>query len=73
MGKNNVQAEQWLQKCYLDSAPSTITIKRWFADLKCGPADTIDAGCSGHPNEAVNPESIEKTLKIIMGNHKVKL
>ena len=62
---------QWLQKCYPDSAPLTTTIKRWFADFKR--TDTDDAERSGHPNQAVNSENIEKTIKIIMGNRKIKL
>ena len=36
MGKNTVQAKQWIDKCYLDSAPSETKVKRWYADFKCG-------------------------------------
>ena len=43
MGKNIVQAKQWLEKCYRDSAPSETTIKRWFADFKRGRRDIDDA------------------------------
>ena len=53
MGKNTVQAKQWLEKCYEDSAPSETTIKRQFADFKRGRRDTDDAERSGHPNEPV--------------------
>ena len=28
MGKNTVQAKQWLDKCYSDSAPSETMVKR---------------------------------------------
>lgn len=73
MGKNTVQAEQWLRKCYPDSTPSKTTIKRWYADFHRGRTDTNDAERSGRPNEAVVEENIEKTLKIIMGDRKVKL
>lgn len=34
MGKNTVQAKQWLDKCYSDSAPSRQMIEKWFADFK---------------------------------------
>ena len=60
MGKNTVQAKQWLEKCYGDSAPSETTIKRWFADFKRGCRDTDDAERSGRPNEAVTAENINK-------------
>ena len=36
MGKNTVQAQQWLKKCYPDCAPSETTICRWYADFKRG-------------------------------------
>ncbi|XP_015182495.1 PREDICTED: putative uncharacterized protein FLJ37770 [Polistes dominula] len=52
MEKNTVQAKQWLEKCYGDSAPSEATMKHWFADFKRGRRDTDDAKRSGRPNEA---------------------
>ena len=60
MGKNTVQAKQWLDKCYSDSAPSETMVKRWYADFKCGCTDTYDAECSGCPNSALVPENIKK-------------
>ena len=59
-GKNTVQAKQWLDKCYLNSALSETTIKSWYADFKCGRTDTNDAEYSGHPNLAVVPENTKK-------------
>ena len=41
--KNTVQAKQPLDKCYSDSAQSETTVKRWYADFKCGRTDTNDA------------------------------
>ena len=41
-GKNTVQAKQWLDKCYLDSALSETTVKRWYADFKHNCTDTND-------------------------------
>ncbi|XP_015189044.1 PREDICTED: putative uncharacterized protein FLJ37770 [Polistes dominula] len=73
MGKNTVQAKQWLEKCYGDFAPSEITIKRWSADFKRGRRDTDDAERSGCSNEAVTPENIKKIRKIILNDRKVKL
>ena len=70
---NTVQAQQWLEKCYPDSAPSKTTICRWCADFKRGRTDTNDAECSGRPNEAVIPENMKKILKVVMDNRKVKL
>lgn len=59
MGKNTVQAKQWLEKRYEDSAPSETTTKLWFADFKRDRKDTDDAERSGQPNEAVTPENIQ--------------
>ena len=39
----------------------TTTIKRWFADFKCGHTDT-DTKFSRHPNEAINLENIKKII-----------
>ena len=63
MGKNTVQAQQWLEKCYPDCAPSKITIFRWYADLKRGRTDTNDAGRLGRPNEAITPENIRQVSR----------
>ena len=49
-GKNTVQAKQWLDNYYLDSAPSETTVKRWYADFKRSHTDTNHAECSGCPN-----------------------
>ena len=46
MGKNIVQAKQWLDKCYSNSALSETTVKRWYADVKCGCTDANDAQVS---------------------------
>ena len=73
MRKNTVQAKQWLNKCYLDYAPSEVMVKRWYADFKCDRTDTKDAECSGHPNSAVVLENIKKLHKLILANCKLKL
>ena len=41
MEKNTVQAQQWLEKCYPDCAPSKTTICRWYADFKRGRTDKM--------------------------------
>ena len=53
-----MQAQQWLEKCYGDSAPSKTTICWWYAEFKRGRTDTEDAERSGRPNEVVTPETI---------------
>ena len=73
MGKNTVQAKQWIGKCYLDSTPSETMVKRWYADFKCGCTDTNDAECLGCPNSAVVPESIKKLYKFVLADCKLKL
>ena len=73
MQKNTVQAQQWLEKCYGDSAPSKTTICRWYAEFKRGRTDTEDAERSGRPNEVVTPETINKVHQIVFENRKLKL
>lgn len=50
-----VQAKQWLEKSYGDSALSETTVKRWFADFKRSHRDIDDAEHNGHSNKAVKP------------------
>ena len=61
IGKNTVQAKQWLDKCYSGSAPSEATAKRWHADFKRGRREANDAERSGNPNSADVPENTKKT------------
>ena len=68
MRKNTVQAKQWLDKCYLDSAPLETTVKRWNADFKCGYTDTNDAEHLGHPNSAVVLENTKKLHKVVLAD-----
>ena len=68
-----MQAQQWLEKYYGDSAPSKTTICRWYAEFKRGRTDTEDAERSGRPNEVVTPETIKKVRQIVFENHKLKL
>ena len=73
MKKNTVQAQQWLEKCYENSAPSKTTICRWYADFERGCTDTEGAERSGRPNEIFTPETIEKVHQIVFENRKLKL
>ena len=43
MGKNTIQAKEWLDKCYGTSSPSYATVKNWFAEFKRGRICTNDA------------------------------
>ena len=73
MGKNTVQAKQWLDKCFFDSAQSETTVKRWYGDFKCSHTDPNDAECSGRPNLADVPENTKKLNKLVLANCKLKL
>ena len=73
MKQNTVQTQQWLEKCYGDSAPSKTTICRWYDEFKRGRTYTEDAERSGRPNEVVTPETIKKVHQIVFENHKLKL
>ena len=62
MGKNTVQAKQWLDKCYSGSAPSETTFKSWYTDFKPGRANTNDAEHSYCLNSAVVPDPPQKKI-----------
>ena len=64
---DTVQAKQWLDNSYSDSAPSETIVKRWYADYKCGRTDTNDAECSGHLNLAVILKNTKKTPQTRFG------
>ena len=55
--KNTVQAKQWLDKYYPNSAPLRQMVEKWFADFKRGRTNTDDAERSDRPNLAVVPEN----------------
>ncbi|CAK9803082.1 Protein GVQW3 [Anthophora quadrimaculata] len=73
MGKNTVEAKQWLDKCYGDSVPGKSTIIDWYAEFKRGRTNTDDAERSGRPKSAVVPENIKKVHKIVLKDRKMKL
>ena len=69
----NMLQKQWLDKCYSDSAPSEIAVKRWYDDFKRGRTDTNDAERSGCINSAVVPENTKKFHKLFWTDRKLKL
>ena len=73
MGKNTVEAKQWLYKRYGDSAPGKSTIIDRYAEFKRGRTNTDDAERSGRPKSAVIPENITKVYKIVLDDRKLKL
>ena len=72
MGNNTVQAKQWFDMCYSDSAPSETTVKRWHANFKRGRTDTNDVKRSGHPNSAAVPENTKKLHNLILADRKLR-
>ena len=72
-GENTVQAKEWLDKCYSDSALPETTVKRWYADIKRGRTDTNKAERSGHPNSLVVPENTKTLHKRVLADRKLKL
>lgn len=41
MGKNTIQAKQWLDKYYSDSGSSKQVVEKWFSDFKRGCVRTL--------------------------------
>ena len=73
MRKNTVEAKQWLDKHYGDSAPGKSTIIDWYAEFKRGRTNTDDAERSDRPKSAVVPENITKVHKIVLVDLELKL
>ena len=73
MGKNTVEAKQWFDKPYGDSAPGKSTIIDWHAEFKRGRTNTDDADCSDRPKSTVVLKNITKVHKIVLGDRKLKL
>ena len=73
MGKNTVEAKQWLNTRYEDSAPVKSTIIVWHAEFKRSRTNTDDPERSGRPKSAVVPENITKVHKIVLADRKLKL
>ena len=55
MGKNTVEAKQWLDKRYGDFAPGKSIIIDWYAEFKHGRTNNDYAERSGRPKSAVVP------------------
>lgn len=61
MGKNTVDASQWLDKRYEESVPIYSTVKYWFDESHHYRTSTNDARRS---EEAETPENIAKSREI---------
>ena len=73
MGKNTVEAKQWLDKRYRDSARRKSIIIDWYAEFKWRRTNTDDDERSGRPKSAIVPENITKAHKIVLLDRKLKL
>ena len=73
MGKNIVEAKQWLDNCHRDSALGKATIVDWYAEFKRGRTNIDDAKRSACRKSAVVPEYITNVRKIVLVDHKLKL
>ena len=73
LGKNIVEAKQWLDKPYGESELEKSIIIDWYAEFKRGRTNIDDDERSGHPKSAVVPENITKVHKIVLSDRKLKL
>jgi len=73
MGKNTVQAKQWLDKCYGESSPSRQMVEKWMGEFKRGRTSTSDAERSGRPKEVTTEEMVNKVHDIVIDDPKIKL
>ncbi len=76
MGKNTVQAQWWLEKCYSDIRTLLRRKQRFSCSMLISNVTTLiqnDVVWSGMPNEAVTPINIKQVLKIVMDDCKMKV
>ena len=69
MRKNTLQAKQWLDKCYPDSAPSRQMVEKWFPDFKRSRTNTDDAERPGQLKSTFVPENIKKVHKMVLAEN----
>ena len=72
MGKNTVQAKQWLHKYYPDSTSSIQMVEKWFSDFNRVRINTDDAECFSCLNSSVVPENTKKVHEMISSDRKFK-
>ena len=72
MRKNTVEAKQWLDKRYGDSASGKSINIDWYAEFERGRTNTDDAERSGRPKSAVLGNTT-KVHKIVLSDRKLKL
>ena len=65
-GRNTVEAKNWLDDEFSDTAPPKSTIKYWYAKFKRGAMSTEDGEHSGRLKEVVTDENIKKSTKLLM-------
>lgn len=86
IGKNTIQAGQWLKKCYPTFVASDSMVLSWQREFKCGrtkvlskcfPYDFITLGTGLTPkmmnDQAVNMETIKQIHEIVWKNQRVKI
>ena len=73
MGKNTVEAKQWLDKRYNDPKPGKSTNIDRHAKFERGRTNTDDAERFGRPKSTVVPKNITKDHRIVLGDRKLRL
>lgn len=73
MGKTALETTEFIQKCYPGSAPSISSVRRWIHKFKRGDFSVQDGDRTGRPNSAVTTENINKALKLVRSDRRLKL
>ena len=73
MVKNTVQAKQWLDKCYSDSAPSETTVKRWYADFNTAVQIQMMLNPQVAQIRQLSRKTPKKLHKLVLADRKLKL
>ena len=72
MGKNTVEAKQWLDERYVDSTAGKSTIIDWYTEFKRGVTNTDDVERYGRLESAVVRRNIIKVLKVVLIDRKLQ-
>lgn len=63
----------WMQKCYPVSGPAYSTVRRWNIKFKLGDISLKEEERTGHPKVAVIQENVNKVLKLVRADRKIKV
>jgi histone-lysine N-methyltransferase SETMAR len=62
-----------MQETLQESAPKYSTVTKWVREFKCGRQSTEDEPRSGRPDDASNPEMVERVHQLVLEERRIKV